>query len=493
MQDYGTNNQDFENIYRTYYRKMFGICVSYVHDQAIAEDLLQDAFIIIINKLPTLRDRTKLEPWISTIVKNTCVNYLRKKSLFSNISVDIEQQKDDIDDNVRQEEDTISYSTLMNMVEQLPDGYKKVFKLAVFEGYTHEEIAKLLDISPKTSSSQLSRAKKTLKSMILSYWSLALVSVVVFVSLLFALFLNKPLNDRNVLREESFSATIKQKTIEKNNIVNINKINKINKNFNIIEEEKDVNIFVEDTNRIKSDLEEEGSVEYAKEEKVDFIKETPFGRDIIYNNTYTKKMDDKLISFNFSFIPINQEFSAILSSMDDELLVSWNMENSIDLNIEKMYYKPISLNLIFEKEFNRRFSVGLGLVYTFLKAEYLFEDKKIRIDNIQYLGFKSQVAFHYYKNSRVDSYIALGGVAELPVYHKTRLYFNEKTVKENLNAHCQFYGEISFGFSINVGYGINVFAEPCLDYFFENKDDFETFRTKHRWDFNVPIGIRIKL
>ncbi len=472
---------------------MFGICVSYVHDQAIAEDLLQDAFIIVINKLPTLRDKTKLEPWISTIVKNTCVNYLRKKSLFSNISVDIEQQKDDIDDNVRQEEDTISYSTLMNMVEQLPDGYKKVFKLAVFEGYTHEEIAKLLDISPKTSSSQLSRAKKTLKSMILSYWSLALVSVVVFVSLLFALFLNKPLNDRNVLREESFSATIKQKTIEKNNIVNINKINKINKNFNIIEEEKDVNIFVEDTNRIKSDLEEEGSVEYAKEEKVDFIKETPFGRDIIYNNTYTKKMDDKLISFNFSFIPINQEFSAILSSMDDELLVSWNMENSIDLNIEKMYYKPISFNLIFEKAINRRFSAGLGLVYTFLRTEYLFEDEKIRTDNVQYLGFKSQVAFHYYKNSRVDSYIALGGVAELPVYHKTRLYFNEKTVKENLNAHCQFYGEISLGFSINVGYGINVFAEPCLDYFFKNKDDFETFRTKHRWDFNVPIGIRIKL
>lgn len=472
---------------------MFGICVSYVHDQAIAEDLLQDAFIIVINKLPTLRDKTKLEPWISTIVKNTCVNYLRKKSLFSNISVDIEQQKDDIDDNVRQEEDTISYSTLMNMVEQLPDGYKKVFKLAVFEGYTHEEIAKLLDISPKTSSSQLSRAKKTLKSMILSYWSLALVSVVVFVSLLFALFLNKPLNDRNVLREESFSATIKQKTIEKNNIVNINKINKINKNFNIIEEEKDVNIFVEDTNRIKSDLEEEDSVEYAKEEKVDFIKETPFGRDIIYNNTYTKKMDDKLISFNFSFIPINQEFSAILSSMDDELLVSWNMENSIDLNIEKMYYKPISFNLIFEKAINRRFSVGLGLVYTFLRTEYLFEDEKIRTDNVQYLGFKSQVAFHYYKNSRVDSYIALGGVAELPVYHKTRLYFNEKTVKENLNAHCQFYGEISLGFSINVGYGINVFAEPCLDYFFKNKDDFETFRTKHRWDFNVPIGVRIKL
>lgn len=472
---------------------MFGICVSYVHDQAIAEDLLQDAFIIVINKLPTLRDKTKLEPWISTIVRNTCVNYLRKKSLFSNISVDIEQQKDDTDENVKQENDTISYSTLLNMVEQLPEGYKKVFKLAVFEGYTHEEIAKLLDISPKTSSSQLSRAKKTLKSMILSYWSLALVSVVVFVSLLFALFLNKPLNDRNVLREESFSATIKQKTIGENRIVNIDKINRINNNFKIIEEEKDVQIFVKDTDNIVSGLVGEDSVEYVKEEKMDFIKETPFGRDIIYNNTYTKKMDDKLISFNFSFIPINQEFSTILSSMDDELLVSWNMENSIDLNIEKMYYKPISFNLIFEKAINRRFSVGLGLVYTFLRTEYLFEDEKIRTDNVQYLGFKSQVAFHYYKNSRVDSYIALGGVAELPVYHKTRLYFNEKTVKENLNAHCQFYGEISLGFSINVGYGINVFAEPCLDYFFKNKDDFETFRTKHRWDFNVPIGVRIKL
>lgn len=472
---------------------MFGICVNYVHDQAIAEDLLQDAFIVVINKLPTLRDKTKLEPWISTIVKNTCVNYLRKKSLFSNICVDIEQQKDDIGNNVKQEKDIISYSTLMNMVEQLPAGYKKVFKLAVFEGYTHEEIAKLLDISPKTSSSQLSRAKKTLKSMILSYWSLALVSMIVFVSVLFEFFSNKPLNDRVVSHEDTFQEKIKQKAVETENIVNINKVNKINKIFKIIEEEKNVQIFVKDTSGIESDLEREELVEYAKEEKMDFLKETPFEGNVMYNNVDTQKIDDKLIGFNFSFIPMNQKFTTTFSSINDDLFGIVEMMNFIDLDIEEKYYKPISLNFIFEKEFNRRFSVGLGLVYTFLKTEYLFEDKKIRTDNIQYLGFKSQVAFHYYKSSRMDNYVALGGVAELPIYHKTKLYFSEETVKENPNAHCQFYGEVSLGFSINVGYGINVFAEPCLDYFFKNKDDFETFRTKHRWDFNVPIGIRIKL
>ena len=160
---------------------MFGICVNYVHNQVIAEDLLQDAFIVVINKLPTLKDKTKLEPWISTIVKNTCINYLRKKSLFSNISVDIAEHNEETEGKTDQESDAISYSTLMNMVEKLPEGYKKVFKLAVLEGYSHEEIAKLLEISPKTSSSQLSRAKKTLKSMIYSYWTLAIVSIILFI------------------------------------------------------------------------------------------------------------------------------------------------------------------------------------------------------------------------------------------------------------------------------------------------------------------------
>lgn len=490
MEYYSTNNKDFENIYRTYYKKMFGICVNYVHNQVIAEDLLQDAFIVVINKLPTLKDKTKLEPWISTIVKNTCINYLRKKSLFSNISVDIAEHNEETEGKTDQESDAISYSTLMNMVEKLPEGYKKVFKLAVLEGYSHEEIAKLLEISPKTSSSQLSRAKKTLKSMIYSYWTLAIVSIILFIFILDRSFLTTPLNDNGILRENNFAKTLKREITTNKQNINTNRINKIYDNLTE-EREKSEEILAEDTNVLLSSVTDEETREYFEEEKIDILTGKPFNKDILYYDKNRQTVSNGAIGLNFSFDVANYEFSNYISTNNENSITDFI--NPVGSDIEKKYHKPMSLSIMFEKAFWEHFSLGIGFVYTFLKTECLADNKRFLTFNLQYLGFKSQLSYHYYKNKNIDFYTSISGIAELPVYHRTKIYLSNETISENLNANCQFYSGASLGFSFHLGYGINVFAEPSLNYYFENKDEFETFRNKHRWDFNIPIGIKIKL
>ncbi|MBR1627570.1 MAG: sigma-70 family RNA polymerase sigma factor [Bacteroidales bacterium] len=67
---------------------MFGICINYVHSKVITEDLLQNAFITIIEKLPAFKNKSKNELRTAAILKIFCINYLRKKSLFTDIIID---------------------------------------------------------------------------------------------------------------------------------------------------------------------------------------------------------------------------------------------------------------------------------------------------------------------------------------------------------------------------------------------------------------------
>ena len=69
--------QVFTDIYETYSGKLYGVCLHYVHDHETAEDLLHDSFIVIFSSLDSLRDPSKLEPWMRSIVRNIAFKYLR--------------------------------------------------------------------------------------------------------------------------------------------------------------------------------------------------------------------------------------------------------------------------------------------------------------------------------------------------------------------------------------------------------------------------------
>lgn len=129
-----------------------------------AEDLLQNSFVDVFTKLHSFQFRSSIGAWIKRIVVNNCINFLKKKRLYF----------EEIDDRITiaaEEEATevpLSVDAIKQALFQLPDGYRVVFSLYLIEGYDHQEIADILDISVATSKSQFSRAKKKVRSLLLS-------------------------------------------------------------------------------------------------------------------------------------------------------------------------------------------------------------------------------------------------------------------------------------------------------------------------------------
>lgn len=146
-------------LYDLFKARLMGLCRRYTTDREEAKDVLQESFIKIFRKIHQVTNADKLESWMKSIAVNTAIDHFRKKKLLPFGEVD--EVTDEVWSNPQ--ESQITDEILVAFVNQLPDGCRMVFNLFVVEGYTHAEIASLLDITEGTSRSQLNYAKTTLK------------------------------------------------------------------------------------------------------------------------------------------------------------------------------------------------------------------------------------------------------------------------------------------------------------------------------------------
>ncbi len=152
-------------LYQQHKYKMMGVCLRYAKDRAEAEDILQEGFFKVFCDLKQFSGKGPLGAWIRRVVVNTALMHIRKhkNKLFPVVELDkiaySHASNEDLFSSFRAK-------ALMQMIQQLPDGYRVVFNMYVIEGYSHKEIAKQLGVSESTSKSQLSRAKMTLRQML---------------------------------------------------------------------------------------------------------------------------------------------------------------------------------------------------------------------------------------------------------------------------------------------------------------------------------------
>ncbi len=150
-----------KQLYERFAPKMFGVCLRYAKDDDTAQDYLQEGFIRVFNNLDKFRFEGSFEGWIRRIVVNTALEKLRKVDVIKN-SVEVEKALFTTDD-VEQVMDQINAGELLQLIQTLPTGFRTVFNLYAIEGYTHQEIGKMLHISEGTSKSQYSRARQWLQ------------------------------------------------------------------------------------------------------------------------------------------------------------------------------------------------------------------------------------------------------------------------------------------------------------------------------------------
>ena len=180
------------------------------------EDVLHDAFVIIFTSFDRLRDNNKAEAWMTAITRNVASKCKDHLEALPTVSLDETSEADliateEIGDYKSPQTDSKSLQTdskshqtvrgvplseVARMIDRLPEGYGQVFRLSVFEGMSHKEIASMLGIEPHSSSSQLARAKKMLRKMMQQYW----VAVLLLLLVPFTFFLLR--NGDTVVKDE---------------------------------------------------------------------------------------------------------------------------------------------------------------------------------------------------------------------------------------------------------------------------------------------------
>ena len=149
-----------EELYKKFSPKMYAICLRYAADADEAQDVLQEGFIKVFKNLEKFRNEGSFEGWMRRVFVNTSIENYRKRV---NVHTITERDEVRIEDASWNALDNLAEKDIVQMVQELPPGYRTVFNMYVIEGYSHKEIADLLQITEGTSKSQLSRAKGILQ------------------------------------------------------------------------------------------------------------------------------------------------------------------------------------------------------------------------------------------------------------------------------------------------------------------------------------------
>ncbi len=159
----GNRKAQFE-LYRLYSQAMYNVCLRMVNDPLDAEDLLQHSFVDVFSKMESFRYESSIGAWMKRIVVNNCINFLKKRRLKIEELDDRHHHR--FVENEPVEPSRLNVECVKKAVSQLPDGYRVVFSLYLFEGYDHQEIGQILGVTEATSKSQFSRAKRKLKELL---------------------------------------------------------------------------------------------------------------------------------------------------------------------------------------------------------------------------------------------------------------------------------------------------------------------------------------
>lgn len=150
-----------KELYERYAPKMYAICLRYLKNESEAEDTMITAFMKVFQKIDQYQFKGSFEGWIRKIMVNEALSLIRKnKNMYLEVDIDKADTEAGFSDCLEEED-------LLVMIQNLPIGYRTVFNLYAIEGYSHKEIADLLNINEGTSKSQLSRARSMLQKGLL--------------------------------------------------------------------------------------------------------------------------------------------------------------------------------------------------------------------------------------------------------------------------------------------------------------------------------------
>ncbi len=156
------NREAQRQLFEKHSPKMLSVCRQYINDIQFAEEVMLGGFLKVFTHLESFKGEGSFEGWIRRIMVRECISFLRKqkkKELFTDEMEAFEESVNDIDSDIELEH-------IQRLIDDLPEGYRMVFVMYAVEGYKHQEIAEMLQISVNTSKTQLFKARKMLQKKV---------------------------------------------------------------------------------------------------------------------------------------------------------------------------------------------------------------------------------------------------------------------------------------------------------------------------------------
>ena len=513
-------------LYKAYAQRMRGVCRRYISDEQTVDDVLHDAFVIIFTSFDRLRDNRKAESWMMSITRNVASKY--KDHLDNQPFAPLKEAESlaaiDEETNVR----GIPLEDVLRMIDRLPKGYGQVFRLSVFDGMSHKEIATMLGIEPHSSSSQLARAKKMLRKMMQQYWATVLLLLIIPITFLL---LKRDADVKDgcpvvAKQNEEPKASTKEQpqehaivhlpvhhtgiSIDTLQPVIIHAIDSTMSDSlsNMMAQEQTAldTAPIPDT-PIKKQMKNNWqlALAYAGTPSSDMTRTDNYMTMPSYSGAVTRST--RLYNWGdyMDYVTANAPMMDSVSASNMSRVAIINSSHpSEPLAETKHHERPLTLQLSLSRQLNSRWSLSTGLSYTRMKSTFQSGNENTlihRTQKIHYLGIPLRLNYRLMGGKRWSLYTSGGLQLDLPVSGTLSTQYiyggpytdlnNSPAVETTINATWQWSFGVGTGLQYEIVPHLKVYLEPSLNYYIPSSDAVETYRTEHPFDLSLPLGIRI--
>jgi len=487
-----------------------------------------------------------------SITRNVASKY--KDHLNSRSLVSLEEAESLVTSNEETSIKGVPLEEVLKLIDKLPEGYGKVFRLSVFDGLSHKEIADMLGIEPHSSSSQLARAKKMLRKMMQQYWAAMLLLLLMPLTFFLLKKGDTAVEEKPTIAKQKDTPEQKPHTNEPSTehpqepvIVHIpihhTPIDTLQPVIaqasdsimpdtltNMIAQEQAIPDTIQsDTTHV---IEKQNLPHY---DITDLFPDNPVTRTRNKQKwsidlAYTGGMGEQNLNRPYGFTEIPSlattgeppspvtfenwsDYAAFLadnpgdgSSHTRSVIMNIalnNAGNAPGTGTDKIirnshHYMPVNFSLALKYRLNHRFALETGLSYSRLRSEFEMGSNDNTINEqqtIHYLGIPVKGICNIYNRKTWSLYGSLGVTTEIPVYSplNTSYYLHgilKATDQTTLRAPWQWSVGTGLGLQYNFTPNIGLFAEPSLQYYIPTGTQIETYRTEHPFTFSLPLGIR---
>lgn len=533
-----------DTLYRMYFPKMLGLCIKITkEDEDTARDLVHDAFVLAFSSLHSLHAPECFGEWLNTIVRNVALKYLERKRKGMKRLVSSNEEHEKIVDANASTESTVNQHDILNLIDQLPNGYGKVFHLYAIEGFSHKEIADILGIAAHSSSSQLSRAKAMLRKMMSRRFMAVFLLLVMTIPLAWFISREKPSRmkqpeiaegnrrkDKDARREperaeektdikEPFAGSAAASHFVEGILDTIQAVDStVIESLmpkTIIAENKPDSIEPADMAKAADSIRPSFDYALAIEEikkshkKWQILAAGSLGPAMVKNmyKAFTTSKTNDIGSATYpNKVHTWEDYSIYLHTIahdnlsEDTLALMEIVDHNQGKIVEREQHEhPVTFGLSLSKPLAGRWSLETGLQYSILKSRSTMGSEEYHISKkqkIHYLGIPLRLSYNFADYKRLSAYSSAGLSLNIPVYGKVSSEYIVATMSDSTRS-ARITPPLQW--SVNVGLGLQyhllpkmtLYAEPTLYWHIPNNSSTHTFWTEHPIMFSIPFGIRI--